>query len=484
MFGDAKEKADKAGLKFIFLIAAEQVLNCEVNFCHSLDVGIRGKFVTKRKVNYTDIREIEKKMREFIEKEFPILKLNVSSKDAIDYYNRYGEYEKARDIENIINETIVFNELLGKYNYFFCNTVSNTKEIKDFKIINLHNNDFVLISDYKNKREFYNKKNILNEFDRYNLWLKGQNIQYVSDLNKIIEEGNIEDFIKKNDIIIDDSMMKIAQDIVRLKRKIIFLGGPSSSGKTTSSRKLALFLNSLGKKTIKISLDDYYKELNEIPVDENGKRDFESLNAIDLTLFRRHMSDLLKGKKVVLPKYYFASSTKKFEGEPISLDNNQILIIEGLHCLNEVVSKNIERKDKYKVYVSPFTPLMLDRHNYISTTENRLLRRLVRDNRTRGTNVEKTLAMWQDVRKGEEEYIFPYTDEADVILNTAHIYEFGILKVYAEPLLYSVKVGSPYYTMARRLLDNLKVFFPISSEYLASDNVLREFIGKSEFNEG
>lgn len=478
------DREDKSGLKFLFILACEEVLKCEVQFCHSLDVGIRGKFITKKKINYTDIREIEKKMREYISKEFPILKLNVSSKDAIDYYNRYNELEKARDIENIINETVVFNELLGKYNYFFSGVPCNTKDIKDFKIINLYNNDFVLINDYKNKRVFENKKNILKEFDRYNEWLLNQDIKYVSDLNKIITDGKIEDFIKKNDIIIDDSMMKIAQDIVRLKKKMVFLGGPSSSGKTTSSRKLALFLNSLGKKTIKISLDDYYKENDEIIPDENGKRDYECLNAIDLTLFRRHMSDLLKGKSVVFPKYVFELASKKFDGEPVTLDSDEILIIEGLHCLNEEVSKNIDKKNKYKVYVSPFTPLTLDRHNYISTTDNRLLRRLVRDNRTRGVNPERTLATWADVREGEEKYIFPFTDEADVILNTAHIYEIGILKVYAEPLLYSVKVGSPYYPAARRLLDSLKVFFPISSEYLASDNVLREFIGKSEFNEG
>lgn len=478
------EKAEKAGLKFLFQIVCDEILKCEVQFCHSLDIGTRGKFITKKKIDYSDIREIEKKMKEYIKKEFPILKLNVSSKDAIDYYNRYEEYEKARDIENIINDTVIFNELLGKYNYFFSDMISNTKYIKDFKIINLYNNNFVLINDYKNKREFSNKKNICKEFDRYNEWLKGQDIRYVSDLNKIITDGKIEDFIKKNDIAIDDSMMRIAQNIVRLKKKMVFLGGPSSSGKTTSSRKLALYLNSLGKKTIKISLDDYYKETDEIIPDENGKRDYESLESIDLNLFRRHMSDLLKGKKVILPKYYFELASKKFEGTPISLDDNEILIIEGLHCLNEVVSKNIDKKNKYKVYVSPFTPLTLDRHNYISTTDNRLLRRIVRDNRTRGVNVERTLAIWQDVREGEEKYIFPFTDEADVILNTSYIYEIGVLKVYAEPLLYSVKVDSPYYQSARRLLDSLKVFFPISSEYLASDNVLREFIGKSEFNEG
>ena len=477
-------KEEKAGLKFLFILAVKEILNCEVKFCHSLDIGMRGIFLTDYKVTANDIRNITNKMKEYINGSYPILKLNVSSKDAMNYYNRYEEYEKSRNITTLINETVIFNELLGKYDYFYTNIVNNTKDINNFKIVNLNNNDFVLIDNVDNKREFKNKKNILNEFNKYNEWLNKQDINYVYDLNKIIADGKIEDFIKKNDIMIDNSIMNIAEDIVRLKKRMIFLGGPSSSGKTTSSRKLALYLNSLGKKTIKISLDDYYKELEEITPDQFGKRDFESIDAIDLTLFRRQMNELLNGKNVVLPKYIFSQAHKTFNNDSICLGKDDILIIEGLHCLNEVVSKNILKKDKYKVYVSPFTPLTLDRHNYISTTENRLLRRIVRDNRTRGVNVEKTLATWQDVRKGEEEYIFPHTDEADVILNTSHIYEFGILKVYVEPLLYTVKTDSPYYEMARRLLDNLKIFFPISSEYLASDNVLREFIGKSEFNEG
>lgn len=477
-------KEEKAGLKFIFVIATKEVLNCEVKFCHSLDTGIRGMFLTKHKVNANDLKEITNKMKEYISGNYPILKLNVSSQDAMSYYNRYNEEEKARSINNIINETIVFNELLGKYNYFYTPIVSNTNEISNFKIINLNNNDFVLIDNCDNKREYIHKKNIFEEFNKYNDWLEKQDIHYVCDLNKVISDGRIEDFIKKNDIIIDDSIMKIAQNIVRLKKKIVFLGGPTSSGKTTSSRKLSLFLNALGKKTVKISLDDYYKELEEIKPDENGKRDFENINALDLTLFRHQMNDLLLGKSVSLPKYNFAAASKTFNNDPVCLSSNDILIVEGLHCLNEIVSKNIEKKDKYKVYVSPFTPLTLDRHNYISTTENRLLRRIVRDNRTRGVNVETTLANWDNVREGEEKYIFPYTDEADVVLNTSYIYEIGVLKVYVEPLLYTVKMDSPYYRRARQLLDSLKIFFPISSEYLASDNVLREFIGKSEFNEG
>ena len=477
-------REEKSGLKFLLIIAAKEVLNCEVKFCHSLDTGIRGTFLTRHKVTKEDIKLITNKMEEYINNNYPILKLNVSSQDAISYYSRYGEIEKVNSVKNLINETVVFNELLGKYNYFYSPIVGNTSEINNFKIVNLNNNDFVLIDNVDKKREYIHKKNIFNEFNKYNEWLNKQDIHYVCDLNKVIADGKIEDFIKKNDIIIDDNIMNIAENIVRLKKKIIFLGGPSSSGKTTSSRKLALFLSALGKKTIKISLDDYYKELEEIKCDENGSRDFESLEAIDLKLFKEQMGDLLKGKEVVIPKYTFNVSSKSFNSDPIKMNKDDILIVEGLHCLNEVVSENIEKRFKYKVYVSPFTPLTLDRHNYISTTDNRLIRRIVRDNRTRGTNIEKTLEMWESVRNGEENYIFPHTDEADVILNTSYIYEIGILKVYVEPLLYTVDMSSPHYKKARQLLDSLKIFFPISSEYLASDNVLREFIGKSEFNEG
>ena len=476
-------KEESAALKFLFIIVTKQLLKCEVKFCHSLDIGYRGKFLTKHRITSSDIKIITNKMNEYIENDYPILKLNVSSKDAINYYKRYGEEEKSNTIINAINETVVFHELLGEYNYFYSNIINTTKQIKKFKIIYLDNNDFVLIDDVENKRPYINKKNIFNEFNRYNEWIHKQGIRYVSDINKIISDGKIEDFIKKNDIMINDSIMKIAQEIVRLKKKIVLLGGPSSSGKTTSSRKLALFLNALGKKTIKISLDNYYKEIDEIPI-LNGKRDFESLKSLDLALFRKQLMDLLNGKSVVTPTYSFKDASKFFTNDPIQLEENDILIVEGLHCLNETVSKNIEKKYKFKIYVSPFMPLTIDRHNYISTTDNRLIRRIVRDNRTRGVSVEKTLANWQDVRNGEENYIFPYTDEANVILNTSYIYEIGVLKVYVEPLLYTVKMDSPYYDMARSLLNSLKVFFPISSEYLASDNVLREFIGKSEFNEG
>lgn len=478
-----ENRSEKAGLKFLFIIVTKELLNCEVRFCHSLDIGMRGQFITKRKITSNDINLIDKKMKEYISQGFPILKLTVSSKDAINYFRRYDEYEKAKSIENLVNDTITINELLGKYNYFFSDVVDNTNLIKNFKIINLDNNNFVLINNYQGQ-EFVNKKNILYEFDKYTEWLEKQNIRYVSDLNKIISDGLIEDFIKKNDIMIDDSIMKIAENIIKLKKKIIFLGGPSSSGKTTSTRKLGLYINALGRKTIKLSLDNYYKEYDEIPVDELGKKDFESIKALDLNLFRKNITDLLAGKEVELPRYIFQKYTKIYDGNAISIGSNDILLVEGLHAMNEEISKNIDKKLKYKICISPFTPLTIDRHNYISTSEIRLIRRIIRDNRTRGVSVERTLATWDLVRKSEDKNIFSHTNEANVILNTAYIYEIGVLKVYVEPLLHTISMDSPYYNMARRLLDSLKNFFPISSEYIDTDNVLREFIGKSEFNEG
>ena len=215
-------KEQKAGLKFLFIIASKEILDCEVQFCHSLDNGMRGKFLTDYKVTGVDIRNITNKMKEYINGNYPILKLNVSSKDAINYYERYGEYEKSKNVTTLINETVIFNELLGKYDYFYSNVISNTKDINNFKIVNLNNNDFVLIDNVDEKKEFKNKKNIMYEFDKYNDWINKQGIKYVCDLNQIIADGKIEDFIKKNDIIIDDSIMDIAEEIVRLKRKLYF----------------------------------------------------------------------------------------------------------------------------------------------------------------------------------------------------------------------------------------------------------------------
>ena len=321
---------------------------------------------------------------------------------------------------------------------------------------------------------------ILKSYTDYQNWCHVQNVSYVSDLNQIVSESKIKEFIKKNDIMMDNQVYDLAKVIKEINRKIILLGGPSSSGKTTSTRKLALYLTAIGLNPIYLGLDDYFKERSESPKDENGEYDFETLDCIDLELFNNQLTSLLNGEEVLVPTFNFISGKKEFNRR-IKLKENDIILIEGLHCLNEELTKDIPYNQKLKVYISPFMPLSIDRHNHLSTVDIRLLRRIVRDNRTRGYNVIDTLKSWEKVRNGETKYVFPFTNEANVILNTAYIYEMGILKVYVEPLLYSVPMESKFYNEARRLINELQMFFPIPSEYLSDTNILREFIGESYF---
>ena len=259
--------------------------------------------------------------------------------------------------------------------------------------------------------------------------------------------------------------------------KFILVAGPSSSGKTTTNSKIASYLEALGYDAIKISLDDYFVNREDTPKDENGKYDFECLEAIDVKLFNEDLQRLLNGEEISLPIYNFISGKREYPKKYVKLKENSIFLIEGLHALNDKITEGIDNKYKYRIYLSPFIPINIDMHNYVSTLDLRLLRRIVRDNRTRGYDCLKTIDNWQSVRNGEEKYIFPYIHQADVIINTALAYEVGVLKVYVEPLLLSVGVDSEYYEEARRLIGFLKQFFPIPGEYVNDDSILREFIG-------
>ena len=260
------------------------------------------------------------------------------------------------------------------------------------------------------------------------------------------------------------------------------MAGPSSSGKTTTSKKLCMYLESYGLHPKVLSMDDYFVERKETPVDENGKPDYECLEAIDMKLFDKQVEDLLKGKTVTVPTYSFLVGKKEFNRN-VTLGPADILVIEGIHALDNKILTNIPRSKKYKIYISALTELNLDDHNRVSTTDNRMLRRIIRDNRTRNNNVEHTLKSWDSVRRGEEKYIFPFQDEADFTFNSALIYEIGVLKTYVEALLYSVPQDSPYYEEAKRLINFLRLFLPIPADVIPQDSILREFIGGSCFHE-
>ena len=304
------------------------------------------------------------------------------------------------------------------------------------------------------------------------------NTSYLSDMNDLVSLGKVKEFMDANELVFNESILNVANEIVSKREiKVVLIAGPSSSGKTTTTKRLSTLLKAKGFEPVSISTDDFFVDREETPKNGNGEFDFECLQAIDLELFNKTLISLLKGEEMDMPEYNFVAGKKEYNNHKVRLNKNSILLIEGLHCLNDDLVPYIKEENKFKIYLSPFIPLNIDRHNYISTLDMRLIRRIVRDNRTRGKKVDQTIQEWQVVRAGEEKYIFPYVHQADVIINTALSYEIGVLKIYAEPLLYSVNMDSPYYEEARRLLNSLKGFYPISSEYVKDDSILREFIG-------
>ena len=272
--------------------------------------------------------------------------------------------------------------------------------------------------------------------------------------------------------------MKASREISkRPEIKFVLIAGPSSSGKTTTTKRLSTYFRSIGYDPICISTDDFFVDRELTPLNEKGEKDYESLQAIDLSLFNQTLQKLLNNEEVIMPEYDFIAGKKKFADHKAKLKENSIVLIEGLHSLNDDLLPGIDKKYKYKIYLSPFMPLQIDRHNYVSTLDLRLIRRITRDKRTRGQEVEDTINSWKNVRNGEEKYIFPYVMQADLIINTALSYELGVLKVYALPILYSVKIGSKCFAEARRLIKMLEPFLTISAEFVPKDSIIREFIG-------
>ncbi len=454
---------------------------------HSIDKGIMMQ--SSVIVNDDFINRLFNKMNEVVDMNLPINKCLVKRRDAQKYFVDINDLRKANTFKYVSNHYVNLHKLGDYYNYFYCNLPISTSVFKDFKLTYYNENKFVLqfptVSSGGLIPEFKDQPKIIEAFDQTYKLAKRLNIYCLSDLNKIISKGNINSIIKLDETIASNRLLNMAQDIFDKKDlvKIVLIAGPSSSGKTTTSRKLAMFLKSFGLNPKYLSVDDYFKERIETPKLENGDYDFESINAIDINLFNDHLNRLLNGEEVSVPTFNFHSGEKEYLGRVVKLEKDDILIIEGLHAINEELTKTIPRINKYKVYLSALTDLNIDDQNMISTSDLRLMRRIVRDNRTRNYTALDTIKAWKNVRSGEEKYIFPYQNDVDFVCNSALIYEIGVLKLYVEPLLYDIDNTSEYYEEVRRLLNILNIFLPIPSDAIPSESILREFIGNSFFEE-
>ena len=480
-------RINKSGLEFVAEVALRESFGdeYEVTFDHSIANGIHMTIHGEKKFNLNDAKKLKTKMNEIINADERIYTINVAAEEAINYYKKVGAPEKAQNIHNLINKIVTIYKLRDCLDYFYSEMPYSTGCLRKYDLVYLGENKLVLLFASRNTKfkvpEYIHYQNIIKCFDNGKKWIQELGTPYISDLNKKISDCEIEDFIRIVESNFNNQVYELVEDIIRKKSRYVFFAGPSSSGKTTTTKRVALQLRSRGKQVYVISVDDYFKEREDSPKDENGNYDFECLQCLDLKLLNKQLKDLIAGKKVNVPTFNFVTGKKEYNDEPVKLDDNAIILLEGLHCINDEMTPDIDPTLKYKVYISPFIPMNIDRHNYISTADLRLMRRIVRDNRSRSYDVGGTINYWNTVRCGEEKYIFPYINTVDWILNTSLIYEIGVLKVYVEPLLYSVKSNSPAYNEARRLISSLKTFFPIPSDYVSEDSILREFIGKSVF---
>ena len=473
-------------LQFILVLAVRRLLGKEADVVieHSIDKGVYCKIVNVE-INKSTIKELNNIMHEIVNEDLIFTKVNVLRKDAIKYFKSEKREDKVNVFKYISISFVNLYRIDDIYDYFYGSLANSTSLIDDFKLTYIADNGFVISSPTVYMPEYtydyVHHKKLFDKFLEYSKWGKCIGVENAADLNEFVSQGSYGELIRLSEAYYDSQLTRIADQVYENKEniKIILIAGPSSSGKTTTAKKLQTYLGSKGIKTHPIGIDDYYVNRVDTPRDENGEYDFECIGALDLKLFNKHLTKLLNGGKIEVPTFNFVTGEREYHGKTMTLAKDEIIIVEGLHALNDELTSSIESCNKFKIYISPLTQLNIDNHNRIFTSDTRRLRRIVRDSRTRGYTAEETLKRWAKVREGEEKYIFPYQDTADTIVNSAMIYEIGVLKVYVEPLLFSVPENSEVYPEARRLINFLKNFLPIPADQIPINSVLREFIGGS-----
>ena len=444
--------------------------------------SLKGDFKIKQEF----VDRINRRMTEMVEEKIPIEKRSLPLDEAVELFEKQGMKDKVKLFRYRRSSTVNVYSLGGFYDYYYGYMLPDTGYMKYFNVI-AYEDGLMLILPYTkqpDKIEFFEpRENLFHTLRESAIWNQYNGIDTVGDLNEWVCHGNLAELILVQEAEQERKIGEIAKDIVnRGGVKFVMIAGPSSSGKTTFSHRLSIQLRTLGMVPHPIALDNYFVNRENTPLDENGNYNFECLEAIDVELFNQNMCELLAGKTVEMPEFNFLTGQREYHGNFLKLGAEAILVIEGIHGLNDKMSYALPNDSKYKIYISALTSLNIDAHNRIPTTDGRLLRRIVRDARTRGASAKKTIAMWPSVRKGEEENIFPYQESADAMFNSVLIYELAVLKQYAEPLLFCIGKEDPEYFEAKRLLKFLEYFLGIDSTNLPQNSICREFIGGSCFN--
>lgn len=471
-------------LKAVYdVFGAQAAQKCKVDFA----IG-PGYFVhPKGMIPATDesAGRIKKRMRELVEVKVPFMKRAYALDDAIELFRKKGMTDKEKLFHYRKSSSVNIYEADGYYDYYYGYMLPNAGYVKWFDVIAYEDGFMLLLPDKKNPtvlEPFAEKKKLYATLRESEEWCSKIGLESVGELNDWICRGHMNDLILVQEAEQERRIGEIAKDIVnRGGVKFVMIAGPSSSGKTSFSYRLSIQLRTLGKTPHTIALDNYFVDREFTPRDEKGDYNFECLEAIDVKGFNEDMTKLLAGERVEIPVFNFKIGKREYHNDYKQLGEDDILVIEGIHGLNEKMSYALPAESKYKIYISALTNINIDEHNRIPTTDGRLLRRMVRDARTRGTEAKRTIAMWPSVRRGEEENIFPFQEEADAMFNSVLIYELAVLKQFAEPLLFQISKGEPEYYEAKRLLKFLDYFLSVPSENLPNNSICREFVGGSCF---
>ncbi len=477
-------------LCFILTKAVEELYpNGSIVLEHPVSKGYFCKLCIDRTIGLDDVIRIKQRMQEIIKADIPFIRHEKHTDEIIQVFKERGMDDKVKLLETSGQLYSCYQQLGDTIDSYYGSLVPSTGYIHLFDIVKYYDGLLLRIPNRKNPdklEEVVKQEKMLDVFQEYHRWNEILGISTVGDLNQACNQGMATDLINVSEALQEKKIVRIADEITNRNEngqrvKLVLISGPSSSGKTTFSKRLSIQLMTNGLRPYPISLDDYFVNREDTPLDENGQHDFESLYALDLPFFEAQLKALLAGKEVELPRFNFNTGKRESSGKKLRIDDNMILVLEGIHALNPALTPNIPAANKYKIYVSALTTILLDNHNYIPTTDNRLLRRIIRDYKYRSHSAEATINRWPSVRAGEEKWIFPYQEYADAMFNSALIFELAVLKNHVEPVLRRVPNNNPAYSEAHRLLRFLSHFVSVQDEELPPTSLLREFLGGSSF---